>query len=68
MRLPLNKLPPLDGNTRANFTDSEWAELVKQWKKEAPELFEAANKVRDIFGEGTRITYVGPIRGKGQAS
>lgn len=58
----------MDADTRANFTDSEWAELIEQWKKEAPELFESANKVRDIFGEGTRITYVGPIRVNKQAS
>ena len=35
--------------TRGNYTDEEWKELADAWKQEAPELFDAAKKVREVF-------------------
>lgn len=52
----------MSNETRGNFTDEEWKALADAWKQEAPELFDAAKKVREVFGEGTKITYIGPIR------
>ena len=63
-RQPLSKLPPMSNETRGNFTDEEWKALADAWKQEAPELFDAAKKVREVFGEGTKITYIGPLREK----
>ena len=63
-RQPLSKLPPMDANNRNQYTDKEWSELAEAWEKEAPELFDAARTVRDYFGDGVKLVYIGPIRGE----
>ena len=61
-KLQLSKLSPMSNETRGNFSDEEWKALADAWKQEARELFDAAKKIREVFGEGTKITYIGPIR------
>lgn len=52
----------MDATNRANYTDKEWVELAKAWRQQAPELGEFVDEVRKVFGEGVRVTYIGPIR------
>lgn len=51
------ELPPVDVREKQNFTEHEWNELAKEWKRRFPELEEEIAEFRKHF-PGAKVTRI----------